>query len=161
MAGTATIVAGVAGIILGILVGPLIKRRLDQRVHHLPPVERRIGLYGTWLGTIIQTTDIPGQVIEYPVTIKLSVSKHLITGTLHSVFEHIEVVLYLRGVFLTDSVSRLEFSDKKKRKPGFGSIVGELDTTGTIYVGNFAGYSSLYNKLIHGRVNLEKLESIR
>ena len=151
-------IAGIVATILAPVITLIVKRKSDLKDYPIASHARRRALEGKWEGTIKQTTDDHMESVEYDVKFQFHVSGKTITGTADFVVENREVKLRLKGLFLSDSVTRLEYSDANQERPRFGAIVAEMDGYGESYAGIIAGYSAWYQKLIHGRIELHKVQ---
>ena len=155
------IIAGVVAII-GPIITIFVKKYLDTRSKLSIPAERRQAITGRWKGIVHQVIKLSDRPVEIPVIVNLVAGRKIVSGRIHieTVWEgeKRKADFNASGAFIYGAFLHLSYTPSDSSVMQFGSLVLQLDPTGTVLEGRFAGYGQISKAIVGGTIRLEKTD---
>lgn len=136
------------------------RNKLISMLVHTEYVEKNRAnrVKGTWQGQVFQELGPNGEPVTYAIDLKLDIIKeHEIKGSI-SMANEFTGLIYLNiinGIFY-DHIMQFNYYSKDPSIIHFGTIIMLVNGTGEKMEGNFLGYGAYSNKIVQGRLSLNK-----
>lgn len=145
--------------IVAILVASWLKNKDFKRINN----NRKNTLEGTWVGSGMQEVGLDGEK-NFPMKISGSflVSRKEVVGNIEIIYDiddkKVVTKMIFKGGFFYDRYLQFQYKNNNSDIIQFGSVLLELNSSGTRLDGRFLGYGAYTENLVYGQIQLCKYQ---